>query len=64
VLIEVDGVRVGVTICEDLWGEGGPVQDAADAGAQVVLNLNASPYHRGKRAERERWAPITRRPGT
>jgi NAD+ synthase (glutamine-hydrolysing) len=55
-LFEVAGVRIGVTICEDLWGEGGPVQEAADAGARLVLNLNASPYERGKRANRERWA--------
>ncbi|MBW3601989.1 MAG: NAD+ synthase [Actinobacteria bacterium] len=53
---EVDGIRLGVTICEDLWGEGGPVQDTVAEGARVVLNLNASPYSRGKRAERERWA--------
>jgi NAD+ synthase (glutamine-hydrolysing) len=56
VVLEVAGVRVGVTVCEDLWGEGGPVQEAADAGALVVLNLNASPYEQGKRAGRERWA--------
>ena len=55
-LITAGGARVGITICEDLWGEGGPVSDAIDAGAQVVLNINASPYHRGKRDARERWA--------
>lgn len=54
----VDGVTVGVTICEDLWGEGGPVEEAAAAGADVVLNLNASPYVQGKRAEREYWASV------
>ena len=47
---------VGVTVCEDLWGEGGPLPEAAAAGAQVLLSLNASPFHRGKRAEREHWA--------
>ncbi|MGH8907516.1 MAG: NAD+ synthase [Egibacteraceae bacterium] len=56
VVVRVAGVPVGVTVCEDLWGHGGPVDDAAEAGAQVVLNLNASPYSRGKRAQRERWA--------
>jgi len=55
-VVEVDGVLVGVTVCEDMWGEGGPVQASAAAGAQVVLNLNASPYSRSKRAEREHWA--------
>jgi NAD+ synthase (glutamine-hydrolysing) len=56
VVVSVAGTPVGVTVCEDLWGEGGPVDEAAAAGAQVVLNLNASPYSRGKWAERERWA--------
>jgi NAD+ synthase (glutamine-hydrolysing) len=56
VLLDVAGTRVGVTICEDLWGEGGPVQQAAERGARIVLNLNASPYEQGKRAGRERWA--------
>lgn len=55
---EVDGVTVGVTICEDLWGEGGPVEESAAAGADIVLNLNASPYVQGKRAEREYWATV------
>ena len=55
-VVEVAGVPVGVTVCEDLWGEGGPVDAAAAMGAQVVVNLNASPYSRGKRAEREHWA--------
>jgi NAD+ synthase (glutamine-hydrolysing) len=56
VVFDVAGTTVGVTICEDLWGDGGPVDEAAESGAEVVLNLNASPYDRGKRANRERWA--------
>ncbi|MGH8885098.1 MAG: NAD+ synthase [Egibacteraceae bacterium] len=56
VVVDVAGARVGVTVCEDLWGDGGPVDEAAARAAQVVLNLNASPYSRGKRAQRERWA--------
>ena len=54
-VVTVAGVDVGITICEDLWSEDGPVTAAARAGAQVVVNLNASPYHRRKRDERERW---------
>ncbi len=54
-VVDVDGVPVGVTICEDLWTEDGPLQSAVAAGARVVANLNASPYHHGKRTERERW---------
>lgn len=56
VVIDVAGARIGITVCEDLWGDGGPVDDAASCGAQVVLNLNASPYSRGKRGERAYWA--------
>jgi NAD+ synthase (glutamine-hydrolysing) len=54
-VVNVAGVPVGVTICEDLWADPGPVRDAAEVGARVVVNLNASPYHRGKREQRERW---------
>ena len=45
------GVPVAVTICEDIWREG-PVEDAARAGAQLILNLNASPFSKGKWARR------------
>jgi NAD+ synthase (glutamine-hydrolysing) len=54
-VVRVAGVPVGVTVCEDLWTEQGPVQRAVEAGAKVIANLNASPYHRGKREDRERW---------
>ncbi len=47
------GTRFGVSICEDIWYDM-PVQRAAAAGAQVLLNLNASPFHQGKAAEREK----------
>ena len=52
VVFDQGGVRFGVTICEDIWFDA-PVQRAASAGAQVLLNLNASPFHQGKAAERE-----------
>jgi NAD+ synthase (glutamine-hydrolysing) len=52
VVFSQGGVRFGVTICEDIWFDA-PVQRAASAGAQVLLNLNASPFHQGKAAERE-----------
>ena len=54
-VVRVAGVPVGVIVCEDLWTETGPVARAVDAGARVLVDLNASPYHRGKRADRERW---------
>ena len=54
-VIDLAGVRVGVTICEDLWYPGGPARWAAvDGGAALVVNLSGSPYHRGKGIERER----------
>jgi NAD+ synthase (glutamine-hydrolysing) len=52
--IEVNGATVGITICEDIWEPGPPATAEALAGAQVVVNLSASPYHRGKGAQRER----------
>jgi NAD+ synthase (glutamine-hydrolysing) len=54
-VLEVCGTRVGTVICQDLWSADGPVERSVAAGAQVLLVLNASPYHRGKRAEREQW---------
>ncbi|MBA2794750.1 MAG: NAD(+) synthase, partial [Thermoleophilaceae bacterium] len=52
-LIEVDGILVGLTICEDIWEPGPPATSEALAGAQVIVNLSASPYHAGKGRERE-----------
>ena len=51
-LFGVAGAWVGVSICEDVWFENGPVAQAGRAGADVVVNLNASPYNRGRRSER------------
>lgn len=49
------GAGVGVNICEDIWADGGPtLAQAGPGGAAVVINVSASPYHRGKGAERER----------
>ncbi|HEY6401318.1 MAG TPA: NAD+ synthase [Blastocatellia bacterium] len=44
----------GVNICEDIWYPGGPTQVQALAGAQVIINISASPYHAGKGRDRER----------
>ena len=49
----INGVRVGISICEDLWYPVGPIDVLREAGAEVVVNINASPYHMGKGAERE-----------
>jgi len=48
----VGALRVAITICEDIWHEG-PVEDSAAAGADVLINLNASPFHIDKARERE-----------
>ncbi len=52
-LFEIGGAVVGVTVCEDAWVPGGPVADLAQAGAQLVLNLNGSPFRTGKQQGRE-----------
>ena len=50
----VGGVEVAATVCEDIWYPDGPARDAALAGAEVIVNINASPFHAGKARERER----------
>jgi NAD+ synthase (glutamine-hydrolysing) len=52
-LIEVDGALVGLTVCEDIWHPGFPEADEVAAGAHLVVNSSASPYHRGKGRARE-----------
>ncbi|MFW6200964.1 MAG: NAD+ synthase [Gemmatimonadota bacterium] len=44
----IAGAWVGVSICEDVWYPGGPIEAMAAAGAEIVVNINASPYHREK----------------
>ena len=48
------GIGIGITICEDMWYEAGPAIVQAYAGARVLLNISASPYHAGKGLFRER----------
>ncbi len=50
----IGGVRIGVSICEDIWSPTGPMSLQAAGGAELILNLNASPYHAGRVAERHR----------
>ena len=52
-VVNIQGLQVGITVCEDIW-EPGPANQAAAAGAELLLNINSSPYHRGKRGERWR----------
>ena len=51
-IFDIKGLPVALTICEDIW-EPGPTQQAADQGAKLMLNLNASPFHVGKAGQRK-----------
>jgi NAD+ synthase (glutamine-hydrolysing) len=53
VLVDVGGCRIGLTICEDMWQPGPPATDLALAGAELLVNLSASPFNVGKVRERE-----------
>lgn len=50
---EVAGIPVGISICEDIWLPDGPPHRQAQAGARLLLNVNASPFHREKAVARE-----------
>src|SRR5215212_6232325 len=52
-LIGLDGLLVGLTVFEDIWHPGFPERDEVSAGAHLVVNSSASPYHRGKGRARE-----------
>jgi len=52
-LFVVGGARVAVTVCEDAWSPTGPVLTQAAGGAELVVNINASPYYAGRLRERE-----------
>lgn len=50
----INGVGIGINICEDIWYETGPAVFQAQDGAEVIINISASPYHKGKGEEREK----------
>ncbi len=52
-ILELDGARIGVSVCEDCWYPAGPMAWEAHQGAELLVNINGSPYHAGKRAPRE-----------
>jgi NAD+ synthetase len=58
--IDVDGERLGITICEDIWTgpvyEDDPVADLVGGGAELIVNLSASPYYQGKPEDRRQVA--------
>ena len=49
----IGGARVGVNVCEDIWFPDGPVKTQSEAGAQLIVNINGSPYYGGRLRERE-----------
>src|SRR6266576_3684335 len=52
-IFEQSGIRIGVTICEDCWYPSGPMAWQAEHGVELLVNINGSPYHEGKRGPRE-----------
>ena len=57
-VVDMAGIKVGITICEDIWHRE-PADAARRMGAEVLINLNASPFHRGK--HKERWEVLSNR---
>jgi len=53
-VVQLGEDRIGLTVCEDIWEPGPPATDEALAGATLIANISASPYHAGKGSERER----------
>ncbi len=51
-ILSIRGIKVGISICEDIWEPVGPSEVQCAAGAQVIVNLNASPYESGKQGHR------------
>ena len=60
-LLSIDSYKVGVSICEDIWYPENPVNDYAILGAEVVVNINASPYSQGKVKRREELLKVRSR---
>jgi len=52
-VIDLGAHRIGLTVCEDIWEPGPPASEEALAGATLIVNISASPYHAGKGSERE-----------
>ncbi|MDA1189093.1 MAG: NAD+ synthase [Chloroflexi bacterium] len=50
----INGITIGVNVCEDIWYAGGPTVPQSRAGADVIVNINGSPFHAGKRTFREK----------
>lgn len=53
-VVSYKGLKIGLGICEDIWVESGPHRAEVKKGAKLIININASPYHIGKVAERQK----------
>lgn len=53
-IVEIDGVKVGISICEDIWVPDGPIVDEVDDGAMILVNISSSPYNIMKGSAREK----------
>ncbi|WP_457643315.1 NAD+ synthase [Persephonella sp.] len=61
VLLNIEGYKIGLSICEDIWYPENPISIQAVEGAELVININASPYHIGKVKEREEMLRVRAR---
>ncbi len=60
-ILNINGHKIGLSICEDIWYPENPINIQAIEGAQLVININASPYHVGKTKEREELLKVRAR---
>ena len=51
-VVDINGVRIGLTVCEDIW-RSGPVKQSAELGADLIISINASPFHNEQASLRE-----------
>ena len=53
-VFELNGKKIGITICEDIWVEDGPIKEQVRQGAEFIVNISASPFYAGKGKVREK----------
>ena len=61
VILNIEGYKIGLSICEDIWYPENPINIQAIEGAELIININASPYHVGKVKEREEMLKVRAR---
>ena len=53
-VFNIDGIKIGINICEDIWHKNGPQKKQSKSGVKLIININASPFSTGKIKEREK----------